>query len=232
MKKRLKINAMIVFFAVVLFAVFPLFFLRIEYNQASDLFVEVLGISLMFLGQILRISARGYKSENSREGYALVDKGPYSIVRNPMYLGILLIGGGITLLLFQWWVFFIFLLFFIFRYIQLIFKEERKLSAVFPREYKDYCLRVPRIFPHWRVLFRNEVPEYLPLKLPWIRKEIWSILVVLSVSFFIESWEDITESGLRIYFRETIVFLFTLTIFIFLIFYLNRKTGIKTNVST
>ncbi len=227
MKKRLKINGVIVIFAAVLFAIFPLFFLRVEKNKAIDLFIEILGISLMLLGQILRVSARGYKSEHSNDGYVLVEGGPYALTRNPMYLGILLIGVGIILLLFQWWVFFIFLLFFIFRYIQLIFKEEKKLVAFFSQEYEDYRLRVPRIFPRWGVLLEKGISEYLPLRFSWIKKEIWTILWVLLISFVIESWEDVSRNGLRIYFRETIVFFFTLAIFICLIFYLNKKTNVS-----
>lgn len=224
MKRRLKINGFIIFVVVVLIVVFPSVFCRHEYPHSWDEFSEISGIALILLGQILRASSRGYKAEYSQNGRSLIQDGPYALVRNPMYLGILLIGLGIVLILFNWWVVAIFLCVFIVRYLLLIFKEEKKLVVMFPEGYQDYCKRVPRILPSIATLLQKDISEYLPLKLPWLKKEIGSILVVLLMTLFIESWEDIKNGGLVAYFKESIIFLVIIILFICMVIYLSRRT--------
>jgi len=232
MKTRIKINGFIMFCAFLLIIIFPGAFFRNEENYALNVVVEVFGISFILLGQILRVSARGFKAENSGNGSALIKGGPYTLVRNPMYLGILLIGSGVVLVLFQWWVICIFLLIFIIRYLTLIFQEEKKLETAFSQDYADYKKRIPRIFPSMAALFKKDISMYLALKLPWLKKEIGSISAVLLITLFLESWQDIRNEGIKLYLSEVIVLLAVIILFICLVFYLNKKTnGINNYVS-
>lgn len=139
MKRRIKINGIIIVCAVALMAIFPGLFLRERRVEFGGEFLRIAGFGFMFLGQLLRVSARGYKSEHSQNSGALVKGGPYAAVRNPMYLGILLIGLGVNLILFRWWVMVLFLSVFIARYILLIVNEEKKLLAAFPGSIKNIC---------------------------------------------------------------------------------------------
>lgn len=224
MKKRLKINGVIIFFVVLLIAAFPAIFLRKEQLEFWDEITEIFGIAFILLGQIFRVSARGYKSEYSPKGNVLIQDGPYAVSRNPMYLGILLIGLGIVLVLFNWWVVIIFLFVFITRYILLIFKEEKKLLIIFSSAYQDYCKTVPRILPSLDMILNTDTREYLPLKFSWLKKEIGSILIVLLFTIFLESWEDIKNEGMSIYFKELVVIIITFMLFMGLVIYLIRKT--------
>ena len=225
MKKRLKINGIIIFLATVIAVAFPTVFFRIKSSGAWDQIAEIFGVAFILLGQLIRVSARGYKSDNSKEGLALIDSGPYSLVRNPMYLGILLIGLGVVLMLFEWWIVIIFILVFVIRYLFLIFKEEKKLIGVFPKNYPIYCKKVPhRIRPSMRDLLERDIVEYLPLKISWIKKEIGSILVVLLVTLFVESLEDIQHFGIRFYLREALGIFVIILLFICLVWYLSRRT--------
>ena len=63
MKRRIKINGFIIFIAVLLTAFFPAIFFRKANNDFFDEIMEILGIAFILLGQILRVSARGFKSE-------------------------------------------------------------------------------------------------------------------------------------------------------------------------
>jgi protein-S-isoprenylcysteine O-methyltransferase Ste14 len=232
MKKRLKINGVIIFFVVLLIAAFPAIFLRKEQMVFWDEIAEIFGIAFILLGQIFRVSARGYKSEYSPKGNVLIQDGPYAVSRNPMYLGILLIGLGIVLALFNWWVVIIFLFVFITRYILLIFKEEKKLLIIFPNAYQDYCKTVPRILPSLDMVLNTDIREYLPLKFSWLKKEIGSILAVLLITLFLESWEDIRNRGIKLYFKEAIWIMITVMFFIILIIYLIKTTArLKKDVS-
>ena len=113
MKKRIKTNGMIIALAVLCLAAFPGVFIRRSPGGLWEGAAEILGVALILFGQLIRICARGYKSEHSRDGHTLLQSGPYAVVRNPMYLGILLIGLGVVLFLFKWWVACIFLFVFI-----------------------------------------------------------------------------------------------------------------------
>jgi protein-S-isoprenylcysteine O-methyltransferase Ste14 len=219
------------FIAVLLISFFPTLFFRHTKEEFLDGVIELFGVVFILLGQIFRVSARGYKSEYSRNGNLLIQGGPYALVRNPMYLGILLIGLGIVLALFNWWVVAIFLLIFATRYVSLIFKEEKRLLARFSKEYADYRGKVPCIFPPIRMLLQNDISEYLPLKLSWLKKEIGSILAVLFMVVLLESWEDIKREGPKVYFAEAAMLTATVILFVGLIIYLNRRTGdLKKNV--
>jgi protein-S-isoprenylcysteine O-methyltransferase Ste14 len=232
MKKRLEINGLIIVLALMLIMIFPAWFFRnggiVYYDEVSEIF----GVAFILLGQLFRASARGYKAEHSRQGESLIQGGPYALVRNPMYLGILLIGLGIVLMLFKWWVAGVFLAVFILRYVWLVFKEEDKLLRFFPKEYPRYKSCVPRLLPSPAALLHRDVREYLPLKLSWLKKEIGTILAVLLLTLLLESWKDIKNEGLKIYLQETAGMFLVIVLFICLAWYLGRRTGAsKENVS-
>jgi protein-S-isoprenylcysteine O-methyltransferase Ste14 len=221
MKERLKINGVVMFLATIILAIFPVFFFRKHSSGALNVLAEIIGISFILLGQLIRVSARGFKSENSRNGFDLVKFGPYSIVRNPMYLGIILIGLGAVLILFRLWVIIVLLCFFTLRYVLLIYKEEKKLKLLFPEKYTCYCKDVPhRIFPSMNALLDRDIHEYLPLKPKWIKKEAGSIIAVLALVILIESWEDLGYGGVRVYLSQLMGLAAVFILFVSLVIYL------------
>ncbi|MCK9430190.1 MAG: isoprenylcysteine carboxylmethyltransferase family protein [Candidatus Omnitrophica bacterium] len=224
MKRRLKINGIIMGCAAIIVVFFPRVFFRYNISGGIEEYVEILGFSCILLGQIIRVSARGYKAEHSCESQALIQGGPYQIVRNPMYLGILLIGLGVVLAVFKWWAAVIFIIVFVIRYIMLIYKEEKKLWSVFLESYKDYCKRVPRILPSLFTITKLDISEYLPIKLSWFKKEIGSILALLLLTLLVESWEDITKEGFGFYIRQSLWLFLTFVLFIIFIVLLSHWT--------
>ena len=226
MKKRLKINGIIMGFAGLAIAFFPRFFLRVANSGGiREEMVEALGFALILLGQIIRVSARGYKAEHSQDSQALIQGGPYQVVRNPMYLGIFLIGLGVVLAIFRWWAVIVFIAVFIIRYILLIYKEEKKLGARFPQAYPEYCRKVPRIFPSLFSIITLDTIQYLPIKLIWFKKEIGSILTLLLLTLLVESWEDITKEGFRAYLQQSVGLFVTFILFTILVILLSRRTS-------
>lgn len=225
MKKRIKTNGMIIALAVLSLAAFPGVFIRRSPGGLWEEAAEIIGIILILLGQIIRICARGYKSEHSRDGHTLLQSGPYAVVRNPMYLGILLIGLGVVFFLFKWWVACIFLFVFIIRYIPLTLKEEKELLSAFPGTYREYYKKVPRILPSVLMMLKMNISEYLPLKLSWIKKEIGAIIAVLLAAIIIKSWENIANFGMSIFFRRSLILIAALTLFMGLVIYLAKQTA-------
>jgi len=101
------------------------------------------GILLCFVGASIRFWSSGFLRKDQ---YPAVG-GPYSLSRNPLYLGTYLMMVGICWSI-EAWVFLILtstVFFFIYHFV--ILEEEKKLQKIFGTSYQQYCLKVPRFFP-------------------------------------------------------------------------------------
>ncbi|MBU1912936.1 MAG: isoprenylcysteine carboxylmethyltransferase family protein [Candidatus Omnitrophica bacterium] len=152
-----------------------------------DGMMNALGMGLILFGFLFRISARGYKEENTSNGNALVKTGPYAVIRNPMYFGTFIIGTGVVVMLLELWLFFLFAAVFFMIYFPQMKKEEKVLLERFGQEYKEYCQLTPKYFPRFDYLFR--LNQYVSLKPFWIKKEIISLVTTVLVVIMIETWE-------------------------------------------
>ncbi len=99
-------------------------------------------LALVVPGLWLRAYAAGYVKKN-RE---LTVTGPYAHVRNPLYLGSMLIAAGFALALLSWPVALALAVGFTVIYVPVIASEERFLRAAFPG-FDEYCRQVPRLIP-------------------------------------------------------------------------------------
>ena len=101
-----------------------------------------LGAILILPGLAIRALASGHVRKNE----ALATSGPYAYIRNPLYLGSLLIGIGFAIAARSWWVGAALTVLFFAIYMPVIRSEERFLREKFP-EFEDYARRVPRMLP-------------------------------------------------------------------------------------
>ena len=226
-KQRIKINGIVIILGVLSIVFFPHQIIRHSAVFQDDI-LEIVGVSLILLGQLLRVSARGYKAEQSHSGHHLIQNGPYSMVRNPMYLGIILIGLGTVFFILELWVAALFTALFILRYWQLFVKEEKILQEAFGSQYSAYKKSVPRIFPNPEFIFKKDIRNYLPLKLGWFKRESLSILLVLVVCLLIEFREEIKIKGWGALLPETLVLLAAGVLYFIFVLFLIRRDGKKT----
>jgi protein-S-isoprenylcysteine O-methyltransferase Ste14 len=128
----------------------------IVYFARSESSLLLLGISLLLIGEFIRIWAVSYAGGETRTrkvgAPALCTSGPYAFVRNPlyvgnmlMYVGIVMIAGAVNVWLMAATTF----LFFLIQYSLIISLEEETLSALFGHEYLNYKANVPAIFPRF-----------------------------------------------------------------------------------
>lgn len=89
---------------------------------------------------------RGYAAGYVKKNRELTQTGPYAHVRNPLYVGSILIAAGFAVALLSWVVGVALAAMFALIYVPVIASEERFLRATFT-EFDDYCRRVPRLFP-------------------------------------------------------------------------------------
>lgn len=78
----------------------------------------------------------------------LVVRGPYRIVRNPMYIGAATALAGAALFFMSWSLFAFVCGFVLVTHLFVIFYEEPALKRLFGPEYSDYCAHVARWHPH------------------------------------------------------------------------------------
>lgn len=99
-------------------------------------------LALVLPGLWLRSYAAGYVKKNQE----LTTTGPYAFVRNPLYLGSILIAAGFAVALLSWQVAVALATMFVAIYVPVIASEERFLRATFPG-FDAYCRKVPRLIP-------------------------------------------------------------------------------------
>jgi protein-S-isoprenylcysteine O-methyltransferase Ste14 len=89
---------------------------------------------------------RGYASGYVKKNQELTVTGPYAHVRNPLYLGSMLIAAGFAVALLSLPVALVLALGFTVIYVPVIASEERFLRSAFPG-FDEYCRQVPRLIP-------------------------------------------------------------------------------------
>ncbi|NJD18011.1 MAG: isoprenylcysteine carboxylmethyltransferase family protein [Gemmatimonadetes bacterium] len=107
------------------------------------------GAPLALLGLLLR----GWAAGTIRKERELTTGGPYAYTRNPLYLGSLLLGLGITVGGGHWAWPALFVAFFALVYGRTMASEERLLGGLFGERYAGYAAAVPALLPRlspWR----------------------------------------------------------------------------------
>jgi protein-S-isoprenylcysteine O-methyltransferase Ste14 len=112
---------------------------------------RILSAILVLLGLGIRALAGGFAGRHTRteqiEAPRLSTGGPYSLVRNPIYIGSMLIGLGMVGLLASWIALIPYIAVFAIFYFAVIPAEEQFLRRTFGRRYEEYCQNVPRLRP-------------------------------------------------------------------------------------
>lgn len=104
-----------------------------------------IGGSIAFGGLLLRAWAAGHLEKNRQ----LAVSGPYGYLRNPLYLGTLIVAAGFVMASRRWELGLLFVLVFGGVYLPVIELEEQHLRKLF-LSYEDYASRVPLLFPRWK----------------------------------------------------------------------------------
>ena len=108
-----------------------------------------IGLPVSLLGLLLRAWATGHVEKNIK----LADSGPYAYVRNPLYLGTLLVAAGFVIASRRWSLAVLFAAVFLLIYLPAIELEEQHLRKLFP-PFADYAARVPALWPTFRPIRR------------------------------------------------------------------------------
>ena len=154
----------------------PLAFAIIFFADPSGSAI-IFGFILVLVGEIIRLNgvhhAGGATRTRTVGAPALCTSGPFGYVRNPLYLGNIIIYAGVVLMAggpFMWQLLGITVAFFFLQYGLIISLEEEILKGKFGDEYRLYLTTVPRFIPRttswsgqnktspttWQKTFRTE----------------------------------------------------------------------------
>ncbi len=114
----------------------------------------VVGLILISLGELIRIWAAGHLQKNE----VLTVSGPYSYVKNPLYIGSILITAGFCILADNIYLLAAAMFMFCFHYIPYKKRVEGdRLKRLFGKAYEDYDEQVPEYLPRWTPYSKERV---------------------------------------------------------------------------
>jgi protein-S-isoprenylcysteine O-methyltransferase Ste14 len=124
------------------------------FYENANIWSLILGFCIAVTGELIRlwgVSWAGSETRTTGEvgGTFLIVSGPFAHVRNPLYLGNILIYTGLGVMSFALFPYLQIagLLFFYYQYRMIIKEEENYLQNAFGAAFEDYKKNVPRFIP-------------------------------------------------------------------------------------
>lgn len=108
-----------------------------------------------------------------RKHHELITLGPYSVCRNPLYLGTMLMTLSIAVFLQSITLFITMLLVGVAYILMTVPVEEQRLASIYGVEFASYCQRVPRIVPRFSL---HTAPKEISVQLSGMRSEFIRML--------------------------------------------------------
>jgi len=144
---------------------FPFLCVMVIFAQPS-LESMVAGLAAVFAGEFLRLWGVAIAGSETRTtdrvgGTFLVTTGPFAYVRNPLYLGNIIVYVGFGLMSFALfpWLPVLALVFFTWEYTMIVSLEEQHLAVKFEGQYERYRRSVPRFVPTLKRYIAENNPQ-------------------------------------------------------------------------
>ena len=169
----------------------PFLLLMLIFENASVITL-LIGFVIALIGESIRLWGVSWAGSETRTtggvgGSFLVISGPFAHVRNPLYVGNILLYFGLGVM--SWALFpylqIIAIIFFIVQYHFIVKEEESYLIKTFGDDYKKYCENVPRF--GWRIKAYKDSsipqPEFIFAK--GLKSETRTLQAFISVALII-----------------------------------------------
>ncbi len=133
------------------------------YAPQTDLYQQTTAALIASLGVLLRVWGTSALSTQrmlklQAQGETLVESGPFAMVRNPLYLGTLLVIGGWSVL-YGWQAAICFTVFHAIRFNRIVLYEESIFESELSNRFDEYRESVPRWIPRWSGIMKSEWPH-------------------------------------------------------------------------
>jgi hypothetical protein len=160
-----------------------------------DQWVDLAGLAMVLLGLGVRVVAREWKVSHANG--ALVTSGPYALVRHPMYLGSLVAGMGVFIILGNLALTALFTLLFIGCHALVARREEAGLRQEYGAQFDAYVGRTPGWLPRPRSLisFPAFVRNTIPRSFTAVLRERTAIAWTFTAAAIAEVFSDTMTRG-------------------------------------
>ncbi len=160
--------------------------------QESTVWTLIIGFVIALIGELIRFWGVSWAGSETRTtgtvgGTFLIISGPFAFVRNPLYVGNILIYLGLGIMSFAWFPYLqiVAILFFFLQYYLIVNQEEKYLVEKFSEQYKEYCKNVPAFIPRLAP-YKNPDVVQPPFSIKaGIRSETRSIQAFLGIALLL-----------------------------------------------
>jgi protein-S-isoprenylcysteine O-methyltransferase Ste14 len=153
-------------------------------DSIPDMMCEWGGYLLILVGLAIRIWSTMYIGQ--RKSKELITEGPFSMSRNPLYVGSFIVIIGIAFSLVNYVLLLAALFITVPLHFIVVLSEEENLQQLFGRQYEDYRRNVPRF---WFRISRFHTTEYITVS----PRSIYRITAESGMVLMIPVIEDIIE---------------------------------------
>jgi protein-S-isoprenylcysteine O-methyltransferase Ste14 len=143
----------------------PFLILMLIFENASAASL-VIGFAIALVGELIRLWGVSWAGSETRTtggvgGSFLVISGPFAHVRNPLYVGNILLYFGIGIMSMSLFPYLqiVALLFFFFQYYVIVKEEEGYLIKTFGQDYNKYLKNVPGFFWRFTAYKDDSIPQ-------------------------------------------------------------------------
>ena len=158
----------------------------LDVSLNTSLILSVLGFFLVMLGGFGRIWAslyiEGFKTKT------LIKEGPYSMVRNPLYVFSLMIFTGLCLAIKSIPISIALITIFTLFHIPTILNEEKTLLDTHDESYREYYKSTPRLFPNILKYRKPKSTDRIEVKIERINKRLWEVIGYLVLFVIIDGY--------------------------------------------
>ncbi len=141
----------------------------------SDIELMPFGFVVSMFGQVIQLWSFASLIKNEK----LTARGPYVLVRNPMYLGRYFLILGFLILTGSWWVVILYTVFYWFYMSNRVRREEKRLAQLLGAAYAAYRMTVNRFLPNF-VELANPAVLYFNFAVLRRNNGHWNLLATLA----------------------------------------------------
>ena len=163
---------------------------RWSLQSTTAFLIEFGGYLFLLAALVMRMWCTFYIG--GRKSRELITTGPYSVCRNPLYIGTFLLAIGVGLCFENLLMLVLVLVLIIPAHLVVIRMEERHLEATFGEQYRMYKQRVSRFWPH---LANYSSPEVVKVNVHAVRRIAFDAVGVLLLPEIEDLLELLHEHG-------------------------------------
>jgi len=130
------------------------FLLLMFFFEDANIWSLIIGFVIALSGEFIRFWGVSWAGSETRTtgsvgGTFLIVSGPFAYVRNPLYVGNILLYFGLGIMSFAIFPYLqiVAIIFFFIQYHFIVKEEERYLEKAYGKDYEEYVKNVPRFFP-------------------------------------------------------------------------------------